>query len=125
MPPRNALQRYIVAGACFTLLGPFLFWILYPIGAIIAYLCTECTVHLIRFTCYHYYVYPSSRPLSKSFQLYLVAILPVSILGFLYVKVLSGYLSRETLVLSGLFAGIAMGFLWSRWLYNSNKQNHW
>ena len=78
---RYAFMRFGISGAVFTLLGPTLFWILYPLGPYLAAAMTEAFIHAIRFFTFRRLVFPAQKGYRVSPTRYLVSALPLTLRG--------------------------------------------
>lgn len=115
---RRAFVRFGLAGVVFTLLGPSLFWLAYPLGPFFALAVAELTVHTLRFFVFRQVVFPAQKGYHVSLLRYVVAALPVSLAGVITVVVLRSRLDRTSLTLAGAGIALLVGFVWSRYVYS-------
>jgi putative flippase GtrA len=121
---RDALLRFGLTGVVFTLLGPALFWLAYPLGPFQALAIAEIIVHSIRFIAFRSLVFPMHKGYRVSLPRYLVAALPVSLTGVLIVGLLREQLGRTELTLVAALIGLLVGFAWSRLVYTKRPAKH-
>lgn len=115
---RKAFMRFGLSDIVFTILGPGLFWVAYPLGPFVAVGIAELITHSIRFTTFKYIVFPAERGYRVSLKRYVLSALPVSLAGVVTVALLRGRLGRTELTLVGTLIGVVVGFLWSRYVYS-------
>lgn len=115
---RRAFLRFGLSGVVFTVLGPSLFWLAYPLGPFVAVAVAELLVHALRFATFRFLVFPTHRGYRVSLQRYILSALPVSLAGMLTVALFRNRLDRTTLTLTGAFIALGVGFLWSRYVYS-------
>lgn len=115
---RRAFLRFGLSGVVFTLLGPALFWLAYPLGPFVAVAVAELSVHALRFATFRTVVFPAHRGYRVSVPRYVVSALPVSLAGVITVALFRHRLDRTTLTLTGASIALVVGFLWSRYVYS-------
>lgn len=115
---RRAFLRFGLSGVVFTILGPALFWLAYPLGVFVAVAVAELTVHAIRFTTFRAVVFPAHKGYRVSLQRYALSALPVSLAGVVTVALLRDRLDRTALTLTGALIALVVGFVWSRYVYS-------
>ena len=86
----GSLARFIIAGIIFTGIGPSIFWLLLPLGGLLAIGISETTTHLLRFIVFREIVFPSRHGYRVNLSSYLVSILPVSVIAGALVVLLEG-----------------------------------
>lgn len=118
---RPAFMRFSLAGLGFTILGPSLFWLAYPLGPFLAIAVTELSVHILRFFVFKKIVFPVHRGYTVTVQRYVVSALPVSLAGIATVAVLRDRLDRLSLTFAIALMAVVVGFLWSRFVYARPK----
>jgi len=106
---RSAFLRFGLSGVVFTILGPALFWLAYPLGPFVAVAVAELSVHALRFATFRKLVFPAHRGYRVSLPRYVVSALPVSLTGFTVVVLFRNRLDRTALV---------VGFVWSPYVYS-------
>jgi hypothetical protein len=115
---RRAFARFGMSGVVFTILGPALFWLAYPLGPFVAVAVAELAVHALRFTTFRKLVFPAHLGYRVSLPRYVVSALPVSLTGVIVVALFRNRLDRTTLTLTGAMIALAVGFVWSRYVYS-------
>lgn len=115
---RHAFLRFGVSGVVFTILGPTLFWLAYPMGPLVAVGVAELSVHVIRFATFRAVVFPAHKGYRVSLPRYVLSALPVSVSGVVVVAVLRDRLDRSTLTFTGALIALLVGFVWSRYVYS-------
>lgn len=114
---RRAFIRFGLSGVVFTILGPSLFWLAYPLGPFVAVAVSEVLVHAVRFTTFRAVVFPANRGYRVSLPRYVLSALPVSVTGLLSVALLRNQLDRTALTLATAAIAVVVGFIWSRYVY--------
>lgn len=109
--------RFGFSGVVFTILGPCLFWLAYPLGPFLAVIITELSVHIVRFIVFRALVFPARKGYNVSLPGYVLSALPVSATGIITVAFLRNHLDRISLTLATASIGIVIGFAWSRHVY--------
>lgn len=115
---RSAFLRFGLSGVVFTLLGPSIFWLAYPLGPFLAVGVAELSVHAVRFATFRALVFPAHRGYRVSLPRYVVSALPVSITGVIVVALFRNRLDRTALTLTGALIALVVGFVWSRYVYS-------
>lgn len=115
---RRAFLRFGLSGVVFTILGPALFWLAYPLGPFVAVGVAELSVHVIRFATFRAVVFPAHKGYRVSLPRYVLSALPVSVSGVVVVAVLRNRLDRSTLTFTGALIALLVGFVWSRYVYS-------
>ncbi len=114
----HAFLRFGLSGLIFTMLGPGLFWLAYPLGPFVALAMAELLVHAIRFFTYRHLVFPAHKGYRVSLLRYVFSALPVTAAGLLNVALLRKQLDRISLTLTMTITAAVVGFLWSRYVFN-------
>jgi putative flippase GtrA len=115
---RDVFLRFSLSGVVFTILGPALFWLAYPLGAFQAVAIAEVCTHSVRFLMFRILVFPVHKGYQVSLLRYVVAALPVSLAGVIAVAALRDRLARTELTLISTLIALAVGFIWSRFVYS-------
>jgi putative flippase GtrA len=115
---RRAFVRFSLGGAAFTILGPGLFWLTYPLGQFVAVAVAELIAHALRFITFRRFVFPAKNGYRVSLARYVASALPVSLAGVLAVAFLRNRLDRTMLTFSVAAISMGVGFLWSRFVYS-------
>ena len=119
---RRAFVRFGLSGVLFTILGPSLFWLAYPLGPFVAMGVAELFVHMIRFATFRALVFPADKGYLVSPLRYVISALPVTLTGFVTVAIFRNRLDRMSLTLTGALIAVVAGFLWSRYVYSKPLQ---
>jgi putative flippase GtrA len=114
---RDAFFRFGLTGAIFTFLGPFLFWLSYPLGPFLAAAIAEISVHFIRFFAFRALVFPAHKGYNVNFARYIISALPVTLACFASVALFHSRLDRTSLTVITACIAVSVGFLWSRTVY--------
>lgn len=114
---RLTFIRYGLSGIIFTILGPSLFWVTYPLGPFEAVAITEVSVHTIRYITFKKFVFPARAGYRVSVKRYILSVFPVTASGIIVVALLRDKLSRTSLTMAGMAISILVGFLWSQYVY--------
>lgn len=115
---RRAFLRFGLSGVLFTILGPALFWLAYPMGPFVAVAVAELSVHAVRFATFRKLVFPAHMGYQVSLPRYVLSALPVSLTGVIVVALFRNRLDRSALTLTGALIGLVVGFVWSRYVYS-------
>lgn len=115
---RRAFLRFGLSGVVFTILGPALFWLVYPLGPFVAVAVAELLTHALRYATFRKLVFPAQRGYRVSLARYVLSALPVSLTGVIVVALFRNRLDRTTLTLTGSFIALVVGFVWSRFVYS-------
>jgi putative flippase GtrA len=115
---RSAFLRFGLSGVVFTILGPSLFWLAYPLGPFVAVAVAELSVHALRFATFRMVVFPAEKGYRVSLPRYVVSALPVSLTGLIVVALFRNRLDRTALTLTGALIALVVGFVWSRYVYS-------
>ena len=86
---RRLVCKYILWGIMFTLIGPCLFWILFPVGPVASAFITETTVHTIRYNVYKRNVFSNKELYDVTVMKYIKACIPVTAGNICFVGLLS------------------------------------
>lgn len=114
---RYAFLRFSLSGAVFTILGPSLFWLAYPIGPYPALMIAEVCTHAIRFLTFRIAIFPATKGYRVTPLRYVVSALPLTAISFASVGILRSTLDRTSLTLASSLVTLAAGFAWSRLIY--------
>jgi hypothetical protein len=112
-----SFRRFSISGFFFTILGPLMFWLIYPLGAIQAVVISEGTLHTIRFMTFRRFIFPAHKGYNVTKTRYVMACMPITAMSITLVALLSHRLDRATLTLTTSTITIIAGFLWSRYVY--------
>lgn len=120
----RAFLRFGLSGVVFTILGPGLFWLAYPLGPFVAVAVAELLVHAMRFATFRRLVFPAHKGYRVNLARYLLSALPVSLAGVLNVAMFRNRLDRTTLTLAGALISLVVGFVWSRYVFSNSVPKH-
>lgn len=120
----TTFTRYGLNGLVFALLGPAVFWLLYPLGPLYAWVLAESGCHLLRYVSFRWLVFPEHRGYRVSAGRYLLAWAPTALLGFLTVALLRERLDRTQLTLAGAVITLAVGYLINSLIYRNSDRSH-
>ena len=115
---RHAFLRFGLSGVVFTVLGPALFWLAYPLGPFVAVTVAELSVHAVRFGTFRRLVFPAQKGYRVSLRRYVVSALPITCTGLACVALLQKHLDRTSLSVVGGLISMLVGFVWSRFVYS-------
>ena len=118
---RHAFLRFSFSGAVFTILGPTLFWLAYPLGAYAALFIAEIFTHSVRFFLFRAFIFPAQKGYHVSLSRYAVSALPLTVISFASVGILKNMLPRTSLTLVSTLITLVLGFAWSRFVYKRNQ----
>ena len=119
---KGIFTRFFLSGIVFTVLGPCLFWLAYPMGPFLAAALAEVAVHSVRYFTFKRFVFRAEMGYKVSIVRYLVSALPLTLAGFTSVAVFRNVLDRTALVLASTAISVVVGFLWSRFVYSQPLQ---
>ena len=114
---RFTFIRFSLSGIIFTIVGPALFWLLYPAGAYLAIASTEMVVHTMRYFTFRHLIFPLEEGYRVSLFRYIVSAAPVTLSSFICVALLKDSLNRTALTLCSALVSLVIGFLWSHFVY--------
>ena len=120
---KNHHFRYLVSGTCFTFLAPSIFLCISTyLPPKISFLISDSLIQLIRFNVITIWVFNSNLS-RKSLKAYINATVPISLINFLIVSLLSNNSNRFFIaVIIGLFSA-SFGFLWNKFCYRKIYKN--
>lgn len=121
MSRRSDFIRFSLSGIVFTILGPCIFWIAYPLGPFLALAMAEASCHVLRYLSFRHLVFPRGHGFHVSVPRYIVAAIPTTLTGIVVVAVFRNVLGRTTLTLIGALLSVSVGFLWSRFVYKKQQ----
>ena len=115
------LLPYTINGIIFTLIGPYVFWMLYPLGPFLSVFTTDFLLHLCRFNSFKYFVFKSSSGYQVTITSYLSVILPVFILRLAIIQIFHPSFSRTILTILLTAITILSGFIFSQIAFKLRK----
>ena len=116
---KSRVAHYLASGVFFTLVGPSVFWLLYPFGPLAAALLTEISCHTIRYLSFKYLIYPAKQGFNVTVLRYIGSVIPVSLLGLVIVSILASRLNRLQLTYALLAISIALSIVINSFVYSS------
>jgi hypothetical protein len=118
---KHTFSRYGLSGVFFTLLGPGIFWLVYPAGPFLALAIAEGSCHFLRYLTFRYLVFPRSHGFHVSVPRYIVAAIPTTFTNIAMVAIFRNLLGRTILTLLVALFSVSVGFLWSRFVYKQPR----
>jgi putative flippase GtrA len=118
---KHTFTRYGLSGVVFTLLGPGIFWLAYPVGPLLALAIAEASCHILRYLSFRHLVFPRGHGFHVSVPRYIVAAIPTTFTNIVMVAILRNLLGRTTLTLLVALFSVSVGFLWSRFVYKQPR----
>ena len=91
-------HRYLISGVVFTILGPTLFWLLYPFGAMLGLAVSITVAHTSRYFVFRVFVFTRNQGYRVSPIRYLMSICPAVLAEFLLTSMTYRFF-RELLLL--------------------------
>jgi hypothetical protein len=113
----HSFTRYGLNGIAFTILGPALFWLAYPMGAFLALGIAEATCHVLRYFSFRFLVFPKSQGYRVSIGRYIISIVPTLTAGAVTVALFKGVIGRTELTALGAATSLIVGYAWSTFVY--------
>jgi hypothetical protein len=113
----HAFTRYGLSGIVFTILGPSIFWLAYPMGAFLALGIAEATCHILRYFSFRLLVFPKSQGYRVSIPRYIISIVPTIMAGAVTVAMFKDVISRTELTALGAATSLIVGYAWSTFVY--------
>jgi hypothetical protein len=113
----HSFTRYGLNGIAFTILGPAIFWIAYPMGAFLALGIAEGTCHILRYFSFRFLVFPSSQGYRVSIGRYIISVVPTITAGAVIVALFKGVIGRTELTVLGAATSLIVGYAWSTIVY--------
>lgn len=123
MATDNVLSRYVLWGIFFTLLGPCLFILLFPIGPIAAAYTTEMAIHSLRYNIYKNYVFTKKDAYKVTITRYIRACIPISTANICLTGLMS-LITNDRIAISVTVTGASVGLgLIAYFVSFARKQN--
>ncbi len=113
--------HFFLSGVVFTVLGPCLFWLAYPLGPFLALAIAEVSCHILRYLSFRHLVFPRGHGFHVSVPRYIVAAIPTTLTSIVVVALFRNVVGRTTLTLIGTLLSVSIGFLWSRFVYKQPR----
>ncbi len=116
----HSLTRYGLSGIVFTILGPTIFWLAFPLGAFVALGIAEATCHILRYFSFRLLVFPKSKGYRVTIPRYIVSIVPTFLAGVATVAVFKQVIGRTELTVLGAVTSVTVGYAWSTFVYKQS-----
>ncbi|MCP9930323.1 hypothetical protein KBY82_05960 [Cyanobium sp. AMD-g] len=113
----HSFTRYGLNGIAFTILGPAIFWLAYPMGAFLALGIAEATCHILRYFSFRFLVFPKSQGYRVSIPRYIISVVPTIAAGVITVAMFKGMIGRTELTALGALISLIVGYAWSTFVY--------
>ena len=116
----HSLTRYGLSGIVFTILGPTIFWLAFPLGAFVALGIAEATCHILRYFSFRLLVFPKSKGYHVTIPRYIISIVPTFLAGVTTVAVFKQVIGRTELTVLGAVISVTVGYAWSTFVYKQS-----
>ena len=111
-------HRYLISGAVFTIFGPTLFWLLYPLGAIFGLAVSVSVTHTARYFVFRTFVFTRSQGYRVSPLRYLMSICPAVFAEFLVTSLTHRIFTRTIVVALAAGVAVCIGYLSSKYIFS-------
>ena len=111
-------HRYLISGVVFTILGPTLFWLLYPFGAMLGLAVSITVAHTARYFVFRVFVFTPNQGYRVSPIRYLMSICPAVLAEFLVTSLTYRFFSRTVVVALATGVSICIGYLSSKYIFS-------
>ena len=108
----RAYTSYSLCGGVFSVVGPLVFWLLYPLGPFAAVLLTEAIMHLARYRAFKI-LFRKSDGYKVLPGRYVASITPVVLANVAASSLLYRHVGREVLIVICTLTSMTVGFLWT------------
>jgi hypothetical protein len=112
--------RYGLSGVVFTLLGPGILWLAYPVGPLLALGIAEVSCHVLRYLSFRHFDFPIVHGFHVSLPRYIAAI-PTTLANVLLVVIFRNLVGRTSLTILIALFSVSVGSLWSRFVYKQRR----
>ncbi len=120
---KRSLVKYLANGIFFTLFGPSVFWLAYPLGPIMSLIVSDLVVHFLRFYSFKVFVFRSQAGFSVTPLGYLLSLLPLLLIRLLIIDYLYHTYNRTSLTILLTVISILLGFIFSVSIFRVRKTN--
>ena len=111
-------HRYLISGVVFTIFGPTLFWLLYPLGAMLGLAVSITVAHTARYFVFRVFVFTHNQGYRVSPIRYLMSICPAVLAEFLVTSMTYRFFSRNVVVALATAVSICIGYLSSKYIFS-------
>ena len=111
-------HRYLISGVVFTIFGPTLFWLLYPLGAMLGLAVSITVAHTARYFVFRVFVFTRNQGYRVSPIRYLMSICPAVLAEFLMTSLTYRFFSRTVVVALATGVSISIGYLSSKYIFS-------
>ena len=111
-------HRYLISGVVFTIFGPTLFWLLYPLGAMLGLAVSVCVAHTARYFVFKVFVFTRKQGFRVSPLRYLISICPAVLAEFLVTSLTYRLFTRTVVVVLATGVSICIGYLSSKYIFS-------
>jgi putative flippase GtrA len=118
---RHTFTRYGLSGVFFTIMGPGILWLAYPLGPFLALGIAEASCHILRYLSFRHLVFPRGHGFHVSVPRYIVAAIPTTFTNILLVAIFRNLLGRTAITVFVAVMSVSVGFLWSRFVYRQPR----
>ena len=116
----NLFFLYVCNGIFFTIFGPTLFWLAYPLGPVLSVLSSDFVVHTLRFYSFKLFVFRNSRKYNVNARSYFLSILPNLVFRLILMRLLYDFYDRTILTMVMAFVSIVVGFISSEYIFKKS-----
>ena len=114
-------HRYLISGVVFTILGPTLFWLLYPFGAMLGLAVSITVAHTARYFVFRVFVFTRNQGYRVSPFRYLMSICPAVLAEFLVTSLTYRLFSRTVVVALATGFSICIGYLSGKYIFSRQE----
>ena len=114
-------HRYLISGVVFTIFGPTLFWVLYPLGAMLGLALSITVAHTARYFVFRVFVFTRNQGYRVSPLRYLISICPAVLAEFLVTSLTYRLFSRTVVVALATVVSICIGYLSSKYIFSPQE----
>jgi len=118
---RHTFTRYGLSGVFFTIMGPGILWLAYPLGPFLALGIAEASCHILRYLSFRHLVFPRGHGFHVSVPRYILAAIPTTFTNILLVAIFRNLLGRTAITVFVAVMSVSVGFLWSRFVYRQPR----
>ena len=111
-------HRYFISGIVFTVFGPTLFWLLYPLGAMLGLSVSISVAHTARYFVFRVFVFSRNQGFRVSPLRYLMSICPAVLAELLVTSLTYRFFTRTVVVVLPTGVSICIGYLSSKYIFS-------